>query len=192
MLQRFDLFVRHHPLFRMDEALAWGLRRNWLRVLRARGVVRLAAPGLLADSDYWPDDRELAVAYYRDFTLCLESALWIHGLIDAEPAQHCFAHGRGSRKPGWDAVPAAFVVMSGASLTFGVTTGQLYGHPASVFSVEKTLADCLKFRARLGEQTVRAACSRALAEGRVDRHELEQAAQLCRVRTLAAPYLRAT
>ncbi|HEV3204950.1 MAG TPA: hypothetical protein VGY77_11225, partial [Gemmataceae bacterium] len=60
-----------------------------------------------------------------------------------------------------------------------------------IYSPEKTLADCFKYRNKIGLDTTLEALRRYKERGRIDRKTLLAAAEACRVAKVMRPYLEA-
>ncbi|MHB8872576.1 MAG: type IV toxin-antitoxin system AbiEi family antitoxin domain-containing protein [Myxococcaceae bacterium] len=186
----YEAFLAARPLFRIEDAIRWGLREHWLKAMWRNGAIRRAACGLYADSDYWPDPRETTMARFERHTVCLLSALWIHRLIDDEPKKVWYSLRPPARVPrdaAW--LPARFVRIAGPAAEHDVIEVELHRRRVRVYSIAKTLADCLKFRRLVGEHTARDAYLRAVAESRIDHEAFAEAARICRVRAAAKPLL---
>jgi predicted transcriptional regulator of viral defense system len=97
-----------------------------------------------------------------------------------------------ARKPRFDYPPVRIVRFSGEALTFGVEKHRVEGIEVRVTSVAKTIADCFKYRNKIGlDVTIEALKEyRRAKRGAMD--DLWQAAQVCRVARLIRPYLEMT
>ena len=98
---------------------------------------------------------------------------------------------RRTRKPTTSAVPLSLVRFSGPGLTFGIQTHRLEGQPVRIYSLAKTVADCFKYRNKIGIDVAVEALRESLAEGRLTPAELEPASRACRVERVLRPYLEA-
>ena len=63
--------------------------------------------------------------------------------------------------------------------------------PVRIYSPEKTLADCFKYRNKIGLDTTLEALRRYKERGKIDRQALIRAAEACRVAKVMRPYLEA-
>jgi predicted transcriptional regulator of viral defense system len=80
--------------------------------------------------------------------VCLESALMFHGLLLTGPGPIWMATNPRARKPVVNGQLLRFVRFGGDALTQGVINTRIDGVPVRVYSVAKTVADCLKYRKR--------------------------------------------
>jgi predicted transcriptional regulator of viral defense system len=133
----------------------------------------------------------LAAAAVPQGVVCLLSALAFHGIGTQLPHEVWLALDRRARKPATSAAPLSLVRFSGPALTFGIQTHLLEGQPVRVYSLAKTVADCFKYRNKIGMDVAVEALRDSLAEGRVTPAELEPAARACRVSRVLRPYLEA-
>jgi len=73
----------------------------------------------------------------------------------------------------------------------GVEVHAVEGGELRVFSIEKTIADCFKFRNRVGLDVALEALRDAWASNRLDLTELDAMAKICRVQKVLKPYVEA-
>ena len=82
--------------------------------------------------------------------VCLLSALRFHGLTTQNPFEVWLAIDRKAWRPQIEHPPLRLVYLSGASLREGVEEHDVGGVTVRVFSAAKTVADCFKFRNKIG------------------------------------------
>jgi len=133
----------------------------------------------------------LASAAIPNGVVCLVSALVFHGVGTQIPHQVWLALDPRARKPTTIVVPLRLIRPSGASLTYGIERHRLEGRVVRVFSLAKTVADCFKYRNKVGIDVAVEALRESLADGRLTPAELEPAARACRVERVIRPYLEA-
>ncbi|MHB8877317.1 MAG: type IV toxin-antitoxin system AbiEi family antitoxin domain-containing protein [Myxococcaceae bacterium] len=188
MDDRANALIQRLGVFRIrdgDEAL---IPKHWMYRLQQQGVLRHIQRGLWTDSDHWPDPIDIARAFLRHLPLCLLSALHAHQLWE-EPWLLWVGIGHSARAPRSD-LPVRYVRMSGVSFHGGVEVLQRGGNRVRAYTLEKTLADCLKFRKAIGDEYAYLAIRQAIAAGRVNRAEFARWTSICRVRAQAAPFLQ--
>ena len=99
---------------------------------------------------------------------------------------------RKAQLPKADYPPMRFVRFSGEALTAGVEQHLIEGVPVYIYTPAKTVADCFKYRNKIGLDVA----LEALREGRRQRkctdHDLWHFARICRVANVMKPYLEAT
>jgi predicted transcriptional regulator of viral defense system len=81
--------------------------------------------------------------------------------------------------------------MSGPALIEGVETHEVDGVTVPVFGVAKTVADCFKFRSKVGLDVALEALRQVIEERRVSIDALLVMARICRVQRVMQPYLEA-
>ena len=94
-----------------------------------------------------------------------------------------------ARAPRLDYPPTRIVRFSGAALTEGVEVHEIEGIPVLVTSVAKTIADCFKYRNKIGLDVALEALKEAWRDKRVTMDELWHFGQICRVHNVMRPYL---
>ena len=122
--------------------------------------------------------------------VCLLSALRFHGLGTQLPPDVWLAIPLKGWRPTLRDLPVRIVYMSGAAFEAGVETHLLEGVPVRVTSAAKTVADCFKFRNKIGLDVALEAL-RDYRSARRDLDELRGFAKVCRVERVMRPYLEA-
>ena len=123
--------------------------------------------------------------------MCLVSALAYHELTTQVPYQVHLALPRGAEPPRLDYPPLRVVWFTGEAFTEGVETHELDGVRVRIYGPEKTLADCFKYRHKIGVD-VAVEALRLYRERRPLRaSELLGYARICRVEKVMRPYLEA-
>jgi predicted transcriptional regulator of viral defense system len=169
-----------------------GLTREGLRRLTAKGEVERAARGVyLSPAASRSPHRDLLVVAARvpNGVFCLLSALAFHRLTTEMPHEIWLAVGLKARAPAIDRPPIRLVRLSEAPLGAGVETHIEHGVPLQVFSAAKTVADCFKFRGRIGTDVAVAALRDGWRQQRFTIDELWHFAGVCRVAAVMRPYL---
>jgi hypothetical protein len=72
-----------------------------------------------------------------------------------------------------------------------VKTVDLDGIRVRIYSVERTLADCFKYRNKIGIDVCVEALNLYRSRGRMNLERLEHYAKLCRVERVMRPYMEA-
>jgi predicted transcriptional regulator of viral defense system len=121
--------------------------------------------------------------------VCLLSALSFHELTTQAPFEVWLAIGEKAWRPRLEYPPLRIVHFSKAALNAGVEEHQIEGVNVQVYSPAKTVADCFKYRNKIGLDVA----IEALRECRRARHctmdDLWHYADICRVRNVMRPYL---
>ncbi|MDR2863415.1 MAG: hypothetical protein LBV54_06040 [Puniceicoccales bacterium] len=120
---------------------------------------------------------------------CLLSALRFHNLTTQIPHEVYIALPAGAWRPRLDFVSLHIAHFSSASLAEGVESHDVEGVAIQVFSPAKTVADCFKFRNKLGVDVAIEALRETLNERRASPSEIAHFAKINRVSNVMRPYL---
>jgi len=122
--------------------------------------------------------------------ICLLSALRFHGLTTQSPFQIWIAIDTKARKPRVEDMPLKVVRFSGPARTHGMEEHLVENVTVRVTSAAKTVADCFKYRNKIGLDVAIEAL-RDYRRARKSRDELWLAAKVCRVSAVMRPYMEA-
>lgn len=123
-----------------------------------------------------------------DAVMCLATALRIHGLTDENPHRIHVAIPKNARFPE-NVVGVSLHRFSREAWEFGIEERMGGYGKYRVYSVEKTLADCFKFRSAVGPDVAIAAFREAAGKGIIDWDNLWEAMKVCRMTKVMRPYL---
>lgn len=188
------LFQRHGGILRTNEALRLGIHPRTLYAMRDVGVLEQLSRGLYRLAELPPlDDPDLvAVALKVPLgVVCLVSALAYHDLTTQIPHEVYLALLRGAEPPRLAHPPVRIFWFTGAAFTEGVEIHKVDDVRVRVYSVEKTLADCFKYRNKIGLDTAIEALRRYRTRRGVRFDKLMHYARICRVENIMRPYLEA-
>lgn len=121
--------------------------------------------------------------------ICLISALRFHELTTQQSADIWLAIPHKAHAPRMDYPPLHIVRMSGEAMTQGIDEIDVAGTTVRVFCVAKTVADCFKFRNKIGLDVALEALQEAWRGKRVSMDELWRYAAICRVANVMRPYI---
>jgi predicted transcriptional regulator of viral defense system len=121
--------------------------------------------------------------------VCLLSALRFHGLTTQAPFEVWLAIENKAIAPKLDYPPLRVVRFSGVALTEGVEEHLVDGVSVRVTSVAKTVADCFKYRNKIGLDVALEALREAWHEKRMTSDQIWRYAKICRVANVMRPYL---
>ncbi|MBI4878384.1 MAG: type IV toxin-antitoxin system AbiEi family antitoxin domain-containing protein [Planctomycetes bacterium] len=130
-----------------------GISRTQIRRLLERGLIERVGRGLYGrPSAPLTERRHFAEAARRvpGGVICLLSALRFHGLTTQSPFEVWMAIDRKAWRPRCEHPPLRLVYLSGPALREGVEVHDAGGVTLRVFSAAKTVADCFKFRNKIG------------------------------------------
>jgi len=123
--------------------------------------------------------------------ICLLSALRFHGLGTQLPSEVWLAVDRRARRPTLRFPPLRVVRFTGPALTQGIESHRVEGRPVRVYGVAKTLADCFKYRHKIGLDVALEALREGWRERRFEMEEIHAFARICKVENTMRPYLEA-
>lgn len=178
---------------RVAELVELGYPKSYLGELWKRGrAIRQSRGIYLSPGADIPAHYSLSVACSKtpSGVICLLSALRYHEIGTQSPAEVWLAIDRKARRPVAGATALRIVRFSGKALTEGVES--LAGpFPLRVYCPAKCVADCFKYRGKIGIDVAVEALKAGWREGRFTLGELDYYARICRVERVLTPYLEA-
>ena len=168
-----------------------GVPRTYLKQLVERGDLLKTGRGLYVQTGApMTENHSLAEAAKRSpkGVICLVSALRFHGLTTENPAEVWIAIPRGTRPPKSTTPTLRVVTLSGEMMTEGIKQHVIQGVSVPVYGVAKTVADCFRFRNRIGVNIAVEALRDAWRNKKATSEELWHYAKVCRVLNVMRPY----
>jgi predicted transcriptional regulator of viral defense system len=187
-------FHRAGGVLRTTQALRADVHPRDLYALRDAGVLEQVSRGVYRLSDLPPfAEPDLVTVALRvpKAVIALVSALHFHGLTTEIPHEVSIALPQGTSRPKLDWPPLRVYRFSGVMFTSGIETHERDGIRLRVYGAAKTVADCFKFRNRLGIEVAVAALRAGIEERKITPAEMLRAARTCRVGRIVRPYLEA-
>ncbi|WP_027710346.1 type IV toxin-antitoxin system AbiEi family antitoxin domain-containing protein [Zooshikella ganghwensis] len=126
---------------------------------------------------------------YPQALVCLLSALQFHSLTTQAPFEVWLAIPNKAYAPTMEYPPLRIVRFSTKSMSEGVEDHLLEGVTVHVTCIAKTVADCFKFRNKIGLDVALEALNESWQSKRVKMDELWHYASICRVTNVIRPYL---
>lgn len=179
-------------LLRARDVAALSLPTIILSRLVQDGRLRRVARGVYARPDLpLSEDISLAEVALRvpKGVICLLSALRVHGLGTQAPHQVWLAIPQNSPTPRVERPSLRAVRMSGPALTEGVESMRIDGMDVPVFNAAKTIADCFKYRNKIGIDVALEALRDGWVHRKVSMDELSHYADIDRVSNVMRPYM---
>ena len=179
-------------MLRTGEALDQGIHPRVLYEMRDSGELERMGRGLYRLTDLPPlSDPDLVTVARKvpRAVVCLISALHFHGITTQIPHAVSIAVERGTEPPRLDHPPIQLYWFSGEAFSAGVETRRIDSTPVQIYSVEKTLADCFKYRNKIGMDTVLEALNLYRDQHKSKPRKLFEYAKVCRVESTMRPYL---
>jgi predicted transcriptional regulator of viral defense system len=187
--------VQQAGVLRPRDLDAHGIPRIYLSRLCERGDLQRVGRGLyvLPHADV-SEHHTLAEACKRipHGVVCLVSALRFHGLTIQSPSEVWLAIGSKAWRPQVDYPRLRFVRFSVRALEAGVEERSIEGVLVRVYSPAKTVADCFKYRNKIGLDVALEALRDCRRQRRCTNDELWHYAKICRVANVMRPYMAAT
>lgn len=186
--------IREAGIARARELEARGVSRAQLgRLLRSGMVVREARDVYSAADHDLTEHHTLAHVAKRvpDSVVCLRTALRFHDLTTQSPFEVWIAIPPKARRPRLDHPRLRVARFSGAALTEGIETHRAEGVTLRVYCPAKTVADCFKYRNKVGIDVAVEALRDFFRPYRGQGTVLARFARICRVRRVMQPYLDA-
>lgn len=190
--QRILQLAAKRGLIRPRDLSERGLPTVALTRLVRQGLLQRVERGLYAIPDRPVSEYSALVEVARKHPqsiVCLLSALRLHELTTQSPFEIWLAIPNKARAPKMNYPPLRIVRFSGAALTEGVEEHLIDGVPVHVTSIAKTVADCFKFRNKIGLDVALEALHEAWNNKHVSMDELWRFAVVCRVANVMRPYM---
>ncbi len=171
-----------------------GIPRHYLSLACARGLLERLDRGLYSlPGAEQTEHRNLAEVckLVPHGVICLLSALQFHGMTTQNPFEVWLAIGESKQIPRIGLVKLRIARFSADSLKAGVEIHNANGPALRVFSAAKTVADCFKYRNKIGVDVATEALRDYLRRRKGPIDDLTTYARVCRVERVMAPYLEA-
>jgi predicted transcriptional regulator of viral defense system len=191
--QKIVSLIQSKGVLRPRDLAQYGIPRAELSRLCHNGTVQRVGRGLyrLADVDLSEHATiaEVCTVVPND-VICLLSALRFHDLTTQAPFEVWMAIDVKAHLPKTN-LPVKFVRFSGPALSEGLEHHLVDGVPAKIYNLAKTVADCFKYRHKIGLDVALEALRECRKNDRCSMNDLWQYAKICRVSNVIRPYLEA-
>lgn len=189
-----SVFRQRGGMLRMSAAMEAGIHRETLKRMVERGDLQKISRGLYQLVDALPPSHpDLAVvgAKVPAGVVCLISALSFHEITTQIPHEIYLAIDRNAEPPRIDYPPVRVFRFSGRAFAEGIEKHDVGPVSVRVYSREKTLADCFKYRNKIGLDTCLEALQLYKQQRRYNIDALLACAGICRVSKVMRPYIEA-
>ncbi|MBD3336010.1 MAG: transcriptional regulator [Candidatus Eisenbacteria bacterium] len=189
-----EIFKKHGGVLRTAEALRSGIHPRTLYAMRDSGLLERVSRGayrLASGPPLGSPDLVTVATRIPGGVICLISALSFHEMTTQIPHEVHVALASGTEEPRLEHPPIRTYRFTGESFTEGVEIHEIDGVDVRIYSPEKTLADCFKFRNRIGLDTAVEALRSYRERGSIGVDDLMHYASICRVKKVIQPYLEA-
>lgn len=184
--------VRKGGILRPQDLQQKGLPSDYLWRLHKQGKLEKVGRGMYVSQDAELSEYQTVVqAALRvpHGIVCLLSALRFYDLTTQSPFEIWMAIDVKARAPKEDIIPLRIVRFSGKALTSGVETHAIEGLNVKVYKPAKTVADCFKYRNKIGLDVAIEALRDCWRKKLATSDELWHYAKVCRVARVMRPYL---
>jgi len=181
-----------NPIQRMRDLESLGLSRPRVRSLVDQGILEKASRGLyIVRSAGVTENRTLAEVGKRvpHGVICLLSALRFHDLTTQSPHEVWIALERSAWSPKLEHLNLRIARFSGNAFEEGHQEHIIEGVPVQITSPAKTIADCFKYRNKIGLDVALEALREVRGKRLCSLDELMHFARICRVANVMKPYL---
>ena len=188
------IFRENGGQLRMSEAIGHGISRYSLYKMRDDGVIEQVSRGIYRLVDLPPitnPDLVTVSLRFPNAVICLISALSYHQITTQIPHEVSVAIPRNARMPSLDSPPVHAYKFSAEAFNAGIEKHQIDGVTVQIYNPEKTLADCFKYRNKLGMDVVLESLKLYKSQKSYSLDKLLKYARICRVDKIMKPYLEA-
>lgn len=188
------LFSTHNGILKTSQALALGIAPRTLYAMRDSGLLRQISRGTFQLADQEPLGNPDLVSVAKRIpkaVICLISALHFHELTTQIPHKVHIALPQPAEKPRLEFPPLDIIWLSEKVYSAGIIEQSIDGVPIKVYSIEKTIADCFKFRNKIGNDVALEALKEYLKMPQQNMEHLIAFARIDRVEILISRYLEA-
>lgn len=189
-----QLFSTYKGILKTSQALALGIAPRTLYGMRDSGLLRQISRGTFQLADQEPLGNPDLVSVAKRIpkaVICLISALHFYGLTTQIPHKVYIALPQPAEKPRLDSPPLDIIWLSDKVYSAGITAQSIDGIPIKIYSIEKTITDCFKFRNKIGIDVALEALKEYLKMSQKNIEHLIFFARIDRVETLVSRYLEA-
>jgi predicted transcriptional regulator of viral defense system len=186
------IFLSRGGILRTKEAIQAGIHPRTLYELLDKGIIERLSRGLYRLANIKPLESPDIVSVSKrvpEGVFCLISALAFFEMTTQIPHEIYLAVERNSRPPNIDYPPVRVFRFNKEAFNEGVETYTVDSYPLRIYTSEKTLVDCFKYRNKIGMDTVIEALKLYGERKKVKVNELMRYAKICRVEKVMKPYL---
>ena len=190
--ERVLQLLKHQSVIRAKDLETLDIPRNTLLRLIRAGKLERVGRGLYSSPQAPVTEHRTLLEVCKKVpqaVICLSSALRFHELTTENPFEVWIALKRRSWKPRTGYPPIRVVYFSGEAFEFGISERSVEGGNIRVYSPAKTVADCFKFKSKVGTELAIQALREAFRERKATMDELWKAAKVCRVANVMRPYM---
>jgi len=187
--------AKRFGVLRLRDVVARDIHPEYVRRLHKRGLLVRSGRGTYSAANADVTEKHTLVEACKRVphaVVCLLSALSFHDLTTQSPKDIWLSIHLKARKPVVDYPPLRIVRSSGAALTQGIERHNIEGAKVRVYNPAKTVADCFKYRNKIGVDVAIEALRDCRRQRKCTNDDLWHYAKICRVAKIMRPYLEAT
>lgn len=192
--EKLNKLIAAKQPFTTSEANEMGIPNETLRRACTAGKIERISYGVysvISDHISEYDDLKIATKLVPYSVVCLLSALAFHELTTQVPYKIWLAIPHGRRQKQCDSFEIQYTSLSPDVYGYGIEGHVADGMHVKVYSVAKTVADCFKFRNKIGIDVAIEALKDAIAKQKATNEQIIKAAEVCHVTKIILPYMEA-
>ena len=146
-------FLDKHGIVRPSDIDALGISSVYLNKLYREGLLERPSRGIYTVKGAKVDQHQTLLEACKRIPkgiVCLLSALQFHGLTTQLPFEVWLAIDVKAHRPQGDLPPVRICRFSKAALDFGIQKHKIGNSVIKIYSPAKTVADCFKYRNKIG------------------------------------------
>lgn len=189
-----QIFFERGGVLRSSEARRQGIHPQTLSRMVGVGMLLREERGLYRLAEIEPTgnaDLIIAAKLAPQGIICLISALSFHGLTTQIPHKIYLALPQSVKRPKLAYPPLDIIWLSGEAYSAGIELHELDAISVPIYNRENTLADCFKFRTKIGLDLAIEALKDYLQGADRNMDDLLHYAAIDRVERVMEPYLKA-
>jgi len=184
--------LEQHKIVRTTELSRAGVHPETIRRMVKTGDIIKLARGLYSLPGYQPTEYYSLIEAQKlvdQGVVCLLSALSYHEIGTQNPSEIWMAIPRKTRPPKIENSPVKIVKFSEEGYQAGIETHSIENNEIKIYNIPKTIADCFKYRNKLGIDVAIEALKDVMLNKRTTVDELLKYAEIYRVRQIITPYM---
>lgn len=187
-----DIFRAHGGILNTAKAIKLGIHPKTLYNMRDQGVLEILSRGLYRLSEspqIFQPDLVIVSQKIPHAVICLISALSFHGITTQIPHKVDIAIPLKAHKSNVDYPPIQIYWYSEKNFLAGIEVHEIDGVDIRIYSLEKTLADCFKYRNKIGLDIAMEALRLYWQRKKINVSKLLEYAKICRCEKIIKPYI---
>jgi predicted transcriptional regulator of viral defense system len=192
--QAKDIFRKHGGILRTSDALKEGIHPRVLYFMRDNNELEVLCRGTYRLAELGPIDQQDIVTVtskVKSGVICLISALSFHEITTQIPHEVYVAISRTMAYPRLKYPPSRFFRFSDDAFRAGIEVHKISGVDINIYSPEKTVVDCFKYRNKIGLDVAIEALKFWRKKKNARINKLIEYAKICRVYNVIKPYAEA-